>query len=44
MFLSIFIEISSCMTDQEQNVTWHSFLRQGAYAYDQGRIGVIRMG
>ena len=27
--LPIFIQIGSCLTDKEQKISWHSFLRHG---------------
>jgi len=32
---SIFIEIGSYLTDKEQKITWHSFLRHGVEAYSE---------
>jgi len=32
--LPIFIEIGSYLTDKEQKISWHSFLRHGVYVFD----------
>jgi len=31
--LPIFIEIGSYLTDKEQKISWHSFLRHGVYVH-----------
>jgi len=36
--LPIFIEIGSYLTDKEQKICWHSFLRHGVYNYVVGPI------
>jgi len=40
-FLPIFIEIGSYLTDKEQKISWHSFLRHGVYYY--GSIEIQRV-
>jgi len=32
--LPIFIQIGSYLTDKEQKINWHSFLRHGVYSID----------
>ena len=39
--LPIFIEIGIYLTDKEQNISWHSFLRHGVY-YKRPRVSGYR--
>jgi len=43
-FLTIFIEIISCLTDPEQKISWHLFLRLGVMNTISKRHGSQQVG